>query len=79
MAPYGEHFRGVRESVACPLCKTHLDSQALGPMCPAIRKEISVSLDLNIVYSGDIDLETAKLVEKVLNTRNKIIQEINET
>ena len=79
MAPYGENFRGGRESVACPLCKTHLDSQALGPMCPAIRKEISVSLDLNIVYSEDIDLETAKLVEKVLNTRNKIIQEINET
>ena len=42
MEKFGENFRGVKGPIICPLCKTHLDNQALSLQCPVIKKETNM-------------------------------------
>ena len=73
MAPFGEKFRGNRESVQCPLCANHLDNQALGFQCPAIRCEKEI-IEVDDVYKETITLEVAEAATKLLERREKLIE-----
>ena len=45
MAKFGENFRGNRNSILCPLCKTHLDGQKMCfENCPVVKKNITISV-----------------------------------
>ena len=74
MAPFGENFRGNRESVNCPLCANHLDNQVLGLQCPAIRREEELDIEINDIYKETITLEVAEAATKLLERREKLIE-----
>ena len=77
MAPFGENFRAGRESVTCPLCSTHVDSQVMSFMCPAIRKNINIDCDIQDLYTDTMNMKTASTVSYILKLRNTRNRNIN--
>ena len=74
MVPFGENFRAGRESVTCPLCSTHVDSQVMSFMCPAIRKNINIDCDIQDVYTDTMNKKTASTVSNILKLRREILE-----
>ena len=74
MAPFGENFRAGRESVTCPLCSTHVDSQVMSFMCPAIRKNINIDCDIQDLYTDTMNMKTASTVSHILKLRREILE-----
>ena len=75
MAPLGENFRGNRDSVSCPLCSSHLDNQDQLFQCPALRKEINITCDMDDKLTESINLETAEMMTQVLKLRHNLLEE----
>ena len=74
MLPFGENFRGAKEIVICPLCRSHADSQALCLQCPAMMKELSSSVKLDGIYGDEVTIETAETIEEIMKIRKRIIE-----
>ena len=74
MAPFGENFRAGRESVTCPLCSTHVDSQVMSFMCPAIRKNINIDCDIQDLYTDTMNMKTASTVSYIIKLRREILE-----
>ena len=69
MERFGENFRGGNVAVMCPLCKLHLDNQAMGYQCPEIKKEMEVKGCIEDMYKEEIKLETVRTMTKILEIR----------
>ena len=78
MAPFGDNFRGGRESVCCPLCKENVDSQSHSFKCKVLKEEIEINCDLSEIYTDTISLETAETVTKILETINTLLEKEKE-
>ena len=74
MLTFGENFRGAKESVICPLCRSHADSQAWCLQCPAMMKELSSSVKLDGIYGDEVTIETAETIEEIMKIRKRIIE-----
>ena len=73
MTPYGENFRNGSESVVCPLCGTHEDSQTWATKCPAMRNETTDNYDLEKCYEEDMTTEAANQMDHVMNIRKMLL------
>ena len=71
MERFGENFRGGNLAVMCPLCKLHLDNQAMAYQCPAIKKEMEVKGCIEDMYKEEIKLETVRTMTRILEIRQK--------
>ena len=74
MAPFGDNFKGGRESVCCPLCKENVDSQSHSFNCKVLKEEIEIKCDLSEIYTDTISLETAETVTKIIETRKTLLE-----
>ena len=72
MSEFGDNFRGGREQVLCPLCDTHVDKQELSYECKVIQKEIDIKGSYQEIYSDNININTVKTLQKILETRKRI-------
>ena len=77
MLQFGENYRGGRTNVICPLCCSHIDSQAFLTKCPKMQKYLITSDDLDILYTDHIDTKTIKTLEEAINIREKLLKEQN--
>ena len=74
MLPFGENFRGQKESVICPLCHTHPDSQEWCLRCPAMRKEISENPNMDDIHTDELKMDTVQAVKEILKVRQNILE-----
>ena len=69
MANYGENFRGKENTILCPLCSTHLDSQKMCfENCPVLRQKITVSGSYHQIFNTNVPREVVKtlcMIDKV--------------
>ena len=79
MAPFGENFRGGKESAICPLCDNHIDSQSMSFSCPVLRSKIDIKCEMEEVYSDEISLETAETLRNIINVREQLEKLKKET
>ena len=79
MERFGENFRGPRDSVMCPLCGDHRDSEMLSFSCAAVKREISVECNYGDIFSPIIESKTIRTMTKIMNLRNKILNNENGT
>ena len=71
MAEYGENFRAGRDTILCPLCKLHPDSQEMGFRCPDIASNVEVRGNINDIYSDNTALETIETIERISEYRKQ--------
>ena len=71
MLPFGENFRGQKESV---ICHTHPDSQVWCLRCPAMRKEISENANVDDIHTDELKMDTVQAVEEILKVRQNILE-----
>ena len=74
MLPFGENFKGAKESVICPLCGLHIDSQAWCLQCPAMMNELLSSVNLDGIFSDEVTIETAETIEDIMKIRQRIME-----
>ena len=76
MLQFGENYRGGRETIPCPLCNSHIDSQAFVMECSTIRQYlIASSCDLDNLYTDYIDRKTVEALEEAINIREKLLRQ----
>ena len=73
MADFGENFRGGPSQILCPLCQEDWDNQGHSFQCKVIRKQIDIREEINEVYSSEISQEAAQTISKIIEARNKIL------
>ena len=78
MELFGENFRGGKEQVICPLCRTHLDNQDLSFQCPTIRNELNISGEISDVYKEDINLQLIKDIARISAYRKEKLEKQNK-
>ena len=76
MAQVGENFRGQAARVGCPLCSNHLDNQAMLFQCEVIREKVDIKYRLEDVYKDEVTIEVVEAITEILNTREKLIEEM---
>ena len=69
MAPFGENFRGGKETIMCPLCSLHPDSQAASFHCSELRKFVEVRGDYMNIFSENFSSELVKTIFNIYNFR----------
>ena len=69
MERFGENYRGGGESVMCPLCGIHVDSQNMSIQCPEISQEFPVKEDISDDYK--LSLDTIDTIMRIIHTRQK--------
>ena len=74
MERYGENFRGGASSITCPLCKTHLDNQAMSFQCPIIKNEIDIKGKMNDVYKEDIPKDSIQTILDITRFRKRKLE-----
>ena len=72
MSEFGDNFRGGRDQVPCPLCDTHVDKQELSYQCKVIQKEIDIAGSYEEIYSDNMNIDTVKTLQKILETRKRL-------
>ena len=77
MAPFGENYRGGRDEIPCPACGKHRDSQALLVKCEVFQKHFNSCIDIQNIYTDNIDKETVETLEEAMIIRNNFI--LNES
>ena len=69
MAPFSENFKGQGPLKLCPLCGSHLDTQAMSFQCSEIRKKVRISIKYETIFKPEVPLETAKTLQEILKIR----------
>ena len=70
MAEFGENFRGGRESVLCPLCDFHLDSQEEAFYnCSYIQTLIEHNVNYFQLFSDNIPKKLIETIKAIENSR----------
>ena len=77
MAEYSENYRGSNYSILCPLCYSHIDSQALCYSCSVIKENVDLSGQYSDIFETDISEDVIqcfqyieKYREQYLNSRS---------
>ena len=75
MAKFGENFRGNRNSILCPLCKTHLDGQKMCfENCPVVKKNITISGNYNPIFNtSGIPSDIVQTLVRIENLREEYL------
>ena len=74
MLEFGQNYRGSAEFVPCPLCSTHIDEQDMLFQCPVMKSEVELHIDLNKIYTDNVDSKDIKELSKVMNMRRKMVE-----
>ena len=74
MLEFGQYYRGSAVFVSCPLCSTHIDEQDMLFQCPVMKSEVELHIDLNKIYTDNVDSKAIKEVSKVMNMRRKMVE-----
>ena len=74
MENFGENYRAGQDPISCPLCRNHLDNQALSVQCEVLQKEINPSRNISDIYKDDICIETIETVTKIAKYRKQLLQ-----
>ena len=74
MANYSENFRGYSGHTPCPLCLSHLDSQAMCMTCPTIKENISVRGKYGDIFSNEVTRELVKSLQEIEKFRNEYLE-----
>ena len=77
MARFGENYKSNNDQVQapCPLCFNHLDSQSLSFQCEFFKDKLRISCNMNDLNKDDISLDTAITITKMMELREKQIDE----
>ena len=76
MLLFGENFRAGRDTVLCPLCLKHSDSQFEILNCTVIREDLEKqgvdisNVNLEDIYSENISDNSVKVLKTAMETRN---------
>ena len=73
MTKVGGNFRGKSEVGICPLCHNHLDIQEKLVDCEILRANVKIKNDIMNVYTSDVELEVARMVSEILDTRERLL------
>ena len=73
MAPYSENFRNNNGHSLCPLCLTHLDSQAFSFSCPVIQGTVEIKGKYSDIFNDKINIQLAKTLVNIDNQRQDYI------
>ena len=75
MAKFEDNYKNGRNHTICPLCHSHLDSQATAFQCPTLQAEINVNGNYEEVFKSDISKELAKTLTEIMKFRTQFLQE----
>ena len=73
MIKVGGNFRGKSEVGICPLCNNHLDIHEKLVDCEILRANVKIKNDIMNVYTDDVELEVARMVSEILDTRERLL------
>ena len=73
MANYSENFRGYSGHSPCPLCLSHLDSQAMCMSCPAIKENVNLQGKYQQIFSNKITKDLVKSLELIEKFRTEFL------
>ena len=71
MADYSENYRGQGPQKPCRICKLHVDSQTHSVNCAATLQNIRTKGNYNEIFSSNISIETAMMLQQILEYRDK--------
>ena len=74
MKDFGTNFRGGRNNIPCPLCKTHQDQQKLSFVCPFILNRITVKGRYESIFEPQIDNDVINTLAKISQIRQDQIK-----
>ena len=81
MLDFKQNFKGkYGPENKCPMCESHIDSQADIENCKIIKSKFNKENELgklNLIYEDKIDVQTAKLLEDILQLREETINKIS--
>ena len=69
MLNFKENFKGTEETLECPMCKQHTDSQNEMEKCEELSRVIKNIEQCNNLYRDSSNVEAAKTLENVLKHR----------
>ena len=73
MSNFEENFRGLNPPVPCKICCMHVDSQNHAVNCFETMKNVKVRGNYDEIFTNSISVETAAMLEKILEFReNKL-------
>ena len=72
MTPFGENFRGGKQTVMCPLCSMHPDSQADSFHCVEMRKLVDIQGNYKDIFSENFSPELVKTLVNIFNYREEL-------
>ena len=73
MAQYGENYQNNNGHTMCPLCLTHLDSQAFSFSCPMIVKNVPLKGKYKNIFSDKIDTDLANTLISIDKFRDDYV------
>ena len=76
MAKFGENFQNGGGHVQCPLCHNHFDSQALSFQCPQVKAGVEMTGIYQEIFRDEIPLNLVISLEKMMQYREKYLQEM---
>ena len=72
MTPFGENFRGGKQTVMCPFCSMHPDSQADSFHCVEMRKLVNIQGTYKDIFSENFSPELVKTLVNIFNFREEL-------
>ena len=75
MADYSENYRGQGPQKPCQICKFHVDSQTHSVNCAATMKNIRTKGNYNEIFSSNISMETAMMLQQIVEYRDNNLGE----
>ena len=79
MIRVGDNYRGLGDSLLCPLCEIHPDNQTHLFHCNKLKEKISIDGDPTNLYSSEVSTSIAKLLTRLLKERESQILGRNTT
>ena len=77
MADFSENYRGQGPQKPCQICTFHVDSQAHSVNCSLTMENIRTKGNYNEIFSSNISIETAAMLEQIIAYRNNKLGDSN--
>ena len=77
MADYSENYRGQGPQKPCQICQLHVDSQTHSVNCSLTMKHVRTQGNYNEIFSSNISIETATMLQQIVAYRDKKLGESN--
>ena len=72
MAPFGENFKGGLDTPPCPLCSSHLDTQAESFSCTKLKQLIDIKGEYSDVFGKYLSPEMIETLYNIFMFRNEL-------